>query len=434
MTSVRPSRKTTPPPTPSGGVLRRLLVRLVILVTLLMAWGVYMLWGTWPVLPDKTEARVLYEVPENTTARALVDDLHAREMIAFPRVLRVVLRVTGWETRIRAGYYYLAPKNSVMRIAQRLTFGEMATRAMTIPEGKASWEIFGILNNYFPLDSLVFDSLVNSREFAASLGVDAPSLEGYLYPDTYIVPWKLKEKDLLAMLVNRFHEVVAQMPLDDNAFIDQYGIHGLVTLASIVEKEAAVRREQRRIAGVFHNRLRKGWSLGADPTVRFAVRKMTSTLRRDDLAINSPYNTRRFRGLPPGPICSPGAAALRATLNPEKTSMMFFVAKDDGSREHFFTETYAEHNRYKAIAAENRSRARTLAASRDSLADAAVAATHAADTASVTGARQDKTSAGPELEAAPSAGGAMKIREPRIQESKPQTSARGRETGIREAP
>src|SRR5690606_37825777 len=148
------------------------------------------------------------------------------------------------------------------------------------PEGERRWGIFGFLNNYFLRDALVCDSLVSAREFAASLGVDAPGLEGYLYPDTYVVPWKLKEKDLLAMLVNRFHEVVATMPLEDNDFIEEYGIHGLVTLASIVEKEAAVRREQRRIAGVFHNRLRKGWSLGADPTVRFAVRKMTATLRR----------------------------------------------------------------------------------------------------------------------------------------------------------
>ncbi len=424
MTNVRPTGHTAPPKPARGGALRRFLFRVAVLAGLLGASAAYMLWGTWPVFTDKNEARILYEVPEHTTANALVRDLHERKLIAFPHALRIVLRVTGWETRIRAGYYYLAPQNSVMYIARRLTFGEMATRAMTIPEGKTSWEIFGILDNYFPLDSLVFDSLVNSPEFAASLGVEASSLEGYLYPDTYVVPWKLKEKDVLAMMVNRFHEVVAGMPLEDNAFIRKHGVHGLVTLASIVEKEAAVRREQRRIAGVFHNRLRKGWSLGADPTVRFAVRKMTATLRRDDLAINSPYNTRRFRGLPPGPICSPGEDALRATLNPEKTSMMFFVAKDDGSREHFFTETYAEHNRHKDIAAANRARQRTLAVVSDPV------ATEGTDTLAP-GARQDKTVAGPDLEAAPTPAGAGKLREPTLQESKP---ARGRDQRIVETP
>jgi len=349
--------------------LRSLIVKAVVVFALMGAAGAYVLWGKWPPVHDADAPRVLYEVPGDISAGALVEDLHRQKLIAWPWALRLVLRVTGWERQLRAGYYYLAPRNSVMEVAVKLTSGEMATRAMTIPEGKASWEIFGILDNYFPLDKAVFDSLVDSPEFAASLGVKSPSLEGYLYPDTYIVPWKLTEQDLLAMLVNRFHEVLGGMDLEDNAFVQKHGVHGLVTLASIVEKEAAVRREQRLIAGVFHNRLRLGWSLGADPTVRFAVRKMTATLRKDDLAINSPYNTRRFVGLPPGPICSPGEAALRATLNPEKTRMMFFVAKDDGSREHFFTQTYAEHNKYKDIAAENRARFKALAAQRaDSLA------------------------------------------------------------------
>src|SRR5690606_12715039 len=232
------------------------------------------------------------------------------------------------------------------------------------------------------------------------------------------------EKHALAMAANRFHELIADMPLEDNAVIRKHGVRGLVTLAPIVEKEAAARREQRRIAGVFHNRLRKGWSLGADPTVRFAVRKMTATLRRDDLAINSPYNTRRFRGLPPGPICSPGEDALRATLNPEKTTMMFFVAKDDGSREHFFTETYAEHNRYKDIAAGNRARQRTLAVA------GGAPATEGADTLAP-GARQDKTVAGPDLETAPTPAGASKLREPALQEGKP---VRGRDQRIVETP
>jgi UPF0755 protein len=425
MTMAKPSYKTS-----TWNIrLRSLFIRLFILVALIAAASGYLLYGKWPLSHDVDAPRVLYEVPEGVSARALIEDLHKQKLIAWPGVLRLVLRATGWETRIRAGYYYLSPHNSVMEIAQKLTSGEMATRAMTIPEGKASWEIFGILKKYFHVDSVVFDSLVNSSEFAASLGVSSPTLEGYLYPDTYIVPWKLNEQDLLAMLVKRFHEVVAEMDLEDNPFIEKYGIHGLVTLASIVEKEAAVRREQRRIAGVFHNRLRKGWSLGADPTVRFAVRKMTATLRKDDLAINSPYNTRRFTGLPPGPICSPGEAALKATLNPEKTSMMFFVAKDDGSREHFFTETYADHNKYKNIAAENRVRMRALAALRaDSI---VMAASSPKDTST---AEPDKTAATAEGTTPAVAVTPAKPRlDTKIQENK-SSDPRGRETKISETP
>lgn len=403
---MTPSRASRP------SRLRIRLIRSALLLALLAAWALFLLYGRWPS-PAPSGTRVLYEVPEKISAGALVKDLHEKELIAFPRVMKLVFRVTGWETRIRAGYYYLPRRNSVMHIARKLTFGEMATRAMTIPEGRTSWEIYGILKRYFPLDSLRFDSLVNSPEFARSLGVDANSLEGYLYPDTYVVPWKMQEQDVLRLMVSRFQEVLSGMDLEGSAFVERHGVHGLVTLASIVEKEAAVRREQKLIAGVFHNRLQKGWSLGADPTVRYAVRKMTAPLRKDDLGSDSPYNTRRFRGLPPGPIANPGASALRATLNPEKTRMMFFVAKDDGSREHFFSETYAEHNNFRDVAAQNRARLRAEAIRRaDSTAQAALAA---AEEEAALIAAADKTEGVQEGEAA-SAGGKPARRETRLEE------------------
>ncbi len=389
----------------------RYLLRYLWIPVLPVALVAFVLWGRLPTPRDEAGIRILYEVPEGVTATTLARDLSERKLIAFPRAFKVLLRATGWQTRLRAGYYYLPPRNSVMEVARKLTSGEMATRAMTIPEGKASWEIFGILKRYFPLDSAVFDSLVGSPEFARSLGIEADGLEGYLYPDTYVVPWKLKEADVLRLLVSRFRQVAADLPLEDSEFVKRHGLHGLVTLASIVEKEAAVKREQRVIAGVFHNRLQKGWSLGADPTVRFAVRKMTSPLRKADLATNSPYNTRRFAGLPPGPICSPGESALRAALDPASTRMMFFVAKDDGSREHYFTRTYAEHNAYRDSAAANRERLRLLAEAR---ADSA---------ARVEVAVADKT----EPATAPPAPGTAK-RDPQLKETK------GRETGISATP
>lgn len=336
-----------------------------ILLLLPALFVAYTLWGRPISLLDTANTpRVLYEVPEDIAASALVRDLHERKLIAFPNALKAVLRVTGWETRIRSGFYYLRPSNSVMDIARKLTSGEMATRTVTITEGKTVWETYSALKPYFPLDSLVFDSLANSPEFARSMGIDAPGLEGYLYPDTYVVPWRLGEDDILRIMAGRFQKVLAGLPVEENAFVGKHGIHGLVTLASIVEKEAAVRREQSLIAGVFHNRLREGWSLGADPTIRYALRKLSGPLRSSELNVNSPYNTRRFRGLPPGPVCSPSESTLKATLEPKETPMMFFVAKNDGSREHYFSETYAQHNRYRRRAAENRANARRQLAQR----------------------------------------------------------------------
>jgi UPF0755 protein len=266
--------------------------------------------------------------------------------------------VTGRDRKIRAGYYYLPPSNSVLEITHKLTVGKMATKSVTIPEGRALWEVYSELRlRDFPLDSLVFDSLATSETFAVELGLNSPTLEGYHFPDTYILPWRVTERDVLRAMVERFHQVIGDIA-DTSEVIRNYGLHGWVTLASIVEKEAAVRAEQAQIAGVFYNRLRLGWSLGADPTVRYALRKMTGPLYYRDLDVNSPYNTRKFTGLPPTPICSPGRKALKASAYPDKTEMMFFVARDDGSRRHFFSQTNAEHSSLKNQAFENRRRGR----------------------------------------------------------------------------
>lgn len=311
---------------------------------------------------DPGTGSVLYQVPQNAGLKTISQDLEAKGLIANALAFKYFLVLTRQEKKIRAGYFYVKPSNSILEMVWKLTNGKMATQTVTIPEGKASWEIYSILMSKFPLDSLRFDSLLHSAEFAKSCHVDAPSLEGYLFPDTYVLPWKVTERDVIKVMVGRFREVTRDFSLDSPMY-RQYGQRGWLTLASIVEKEAAVPAEQELIAGVFYNRLKLGWSLGADPTVRFAVRKPTGPLLVSDLDTDSPYNTRKFTGLPPGPICSPGRGALRAALNPIQTDKMFFVAKDDGSREHFFSVDNPEHLRYKAVAAANRLK-RTVGKSR----------------------------------------------------------------------
>lgn len=302
---------------------------------------------------DPVSGDVLFEVPPKVSLASLSRDLEAKGLITNASMFRIYLRVTGQDKKIRAGYFYVRRSNSILEMAGKLTSGKMATQTVTIPEGKASWEIFSILKARFPMDSLVFDSLLHSREFILSCGLDAPSLEGYLFPSTYVLPWKVKERDVLKIMVSHFLDVEKSFDLNTPMYA-KYGRHGWVTLASIVEEEAAVASEQDLIAGVFYNRLVQGWSLGADPTVRFAVRKPTGPLYVSDLNSNSPYNTRKFPGLPPGPICSPGRGALRSSLNPMATDKMYFVAKDDGTREHFFSVDNSAHVRYKDVAATNR--------------------------------------------------------------------------------
>ncbi len=305
-------------------------------------------------LPGSNE-KILYEIPKNATLSSLARDLHDKGLIAFPEVFKVYFRLTGREKRIRAGFYYLPPRNSVVGMGSELNVENMATHTVTIPEGKTSWEIYGIFKRYFSLDSVTFDSLAHDSDFALSLGIHAHGVEGYLFPDTYILPWRITEQDIQRAMVKRFQEVAAKLP-QNSEILRLYGEHGWVTLASIVEKEAAVSSEKSLIAGVFYNRLRLGWSLGADPTTRFALKKLTGPLSALDLDVNSPYNTRLYSGLPPGPVCNPGREALLAALEPRKTAMMFFVAKDDGSREHYFSASNLEHNAFKAMAAANRQR------------------------------------------------------------------------------
>jgi UPF0755 protein len=302
---------------------------------------------------DPVTGDVLYEVPPKVSLASLAQDLQAKGLIHNAAVFRWLLRLSRNDRKIRAGYFYVRPSNSALNMMEKLTSGKMATQIVTIPEGKTSWETYTILKARFPLDSLRFDSLVHSPEFASACHVQAPSLEGYLFPDTYVLPWKVTERDVLKVMTRRFLEVISEFDLSSPMY-RKYGQLGWLTLASIVEKEAAVPSEQDPIAGVFYNRLTQGWSLGADPTVRFAVRKPTGPLFVSDLNSNSPYNTRKFTGLPPGPICNPGRGALRAALNPMRTDKMFFVAKDDGSREHFFSGANNDHLRYKDIAAANR--------------------------------------------------------------------------------
>jgi UPF0755 protein len=160
------------------------------------------------------------------------------------------------------------------------------------------------------------------------------------------LPEKYTAAVVIRRMVARFNEVFATVEWDP-AIKEKYTPHQIMTVASIVEKEATLASERGRIAGVFHNRLRKGWPLGADPTVRYIFRRFDGPLYVSQLNSDSPYNTRKFAGLPPGPICSPGLGAIKASAKPDSTEDMFFVALWDGSGAHYFSKTNAEHDKMK---------------------------------------------------------------------------------------
>jgi len=177
--------------------------------------------------------------------------------------------------------------------------------------------------------------------------IPSESLEGYLFPDTYNFFPDASAESMAEVMLNRFESVVGPFWDRSGAADAKRSLHEILTLASIVEKEAKKPEERPIIASVFYNRLKIGMALAADPTVKYALERPSKKVYLDQLAVRSPYNTYKVRGLPPGPICNPGLDSIKAAVYPAKTNYLFFVAKKDGS--HTFSRTWQEHQRARSL-------------------------------------------------------------------------------------
>lgn len=284
------------------------------------------------------------------------DSLQQKRVIRSSRAMLVWLKLTKKDRKLQAGKITFHCGDGVLRAAENMSHAVAIEKTMKIIEGLTVEQTAGRIQAQLGIDSVQVVALANDTVFLRKLGVNARSLEGYLFPETYLFPEDVKAEDVLRKMVELFTSNYAKVQFDP-AVSSKYSVNEIITLASIVEKEATLPVERPRIAAVFHNRLRKGYPLGADPTVRYIFRKFNGPLRVSELNSDSPYNTRRFSGLPPGPICSPGFGAIQAAAAPLQTDELYFVAKWDGSGEHDFSRTNAEHDRKKmAIRLENQRR------------------------------------------------------------------------------
>jgi UPF0755 protein len=274
---------------------------------------------------------------------------------------QVLARLMGLDRHIKAGQYEFVLGTTVPGLLRALAQGMSGLNLVTIPEGLTLLETGTLLSRHLGVPVAEFDSLGHDRAFCDSVGVDAPSLEGYLGPDTYEFLPGTPPEVALRTLVARQKEVLRRASAGRDSLPLGLSLHQLLILASIVECEAQRPSERPRIAQVYLNRLGAGIRLQADPTVAYALRLVPrSRLYLRDLRHESPYNTYLHEGLPPGPICSPGPASIAAAMDPAREERaLFFVARGDGS--HLFSRTYGEH-------LENIQRARVLRA------DAAAAA------------------------------------------------------------
>ena len=297
---------------------------------------------------------VLLEVPKGSSPAKIFQILKQNGIWSDDLAFRLTMKRLN--PSLKAGWFEIPAGLTLPQVLDIIASGKVAVRRVTIPEGRASWEIPDYLKKAYPnLDENRWNKLVQDPKFARSLGVEANSLEGYLLPDTYPFPIDADEETILKHMVAANLKVRDEMEKRPGSMWKTLGNwHKVLTLASVVEEETGIPEERPLIAGVFHNRLRIGMPLGADPTVRFIFKNLTGPIYKSQLNSNSPYNTRKFKGLMPGPISNPGRKAIEATLHPATTKALYFVAKDDGSMTHFFSNTLADHNKYKDVAAKNR--------------------------------------------------------------------------------
>lgn len=348
--------------------LRRLLlgslVALLVVAAALGALG----WWAWetlhrPVEPPGGEARVAVE--PGLGATAILERLEETGVIRDALLARLYLEYYLDRPALQAGEFAFTGPLTTPEALDRLIRGEVVTYPVTVIEGQTLEETAAVLALEGLGDRSRLLALMGDPAPIADLDPEAEDLEGYLFPDTYHFPRATPEEEIVETLVETFRrrfreevrpllearerqmEIAAGKSTDPGKEAPELPtVREVVTLASVVEKEARLDQERPVIAGVYQNRLERGIALYADPTVIYALKRLgrwDGNLRRDDLQIDSPYNTYRYPGLPPGPIASPGLASLQAAAAPADVPYLYFVSRNDGS--HVFATTLREHNR-----------------------------------------------------------------------------------------
>ncbi len=295
------------------------------------------------VPPTKEKNWKEIQVTEGMSFKAISATLQKEGIIRYRGYFELIGRMQGISRRVRVGFYGLSTNMSLWEVLEALRKGKIIEYEVVIPEGYNLYQIGWTLSGT-PLisDPQQFIRLVKNKEYVRSLGVEADTLEGYLFPDTYYLPKGIKLDDIPRRMVLRYKAV-----FDDSyrtraaelGFTEQQ----ILTLASIVEKEAKVPAERKLISAVYHNRLKKGMRLQADPTCVYGTKAWITQVTKQDLKRVSPYNTYLHKGLPPGPIANPGQGAILAALYPEPVEYLFFVAQGDGS--HYFSMDYGTHEK-----------------------------------------------------------------------------------------
>ena len=294
------------------------------LIALLLAW-----WLTFP------RATVTVKVPSGATGREVAHLLKQAGLISSERLFLAAAKLMGKSKRFKEGIYDISPRTGILRLVKIIAEGKSRLYRVTVPEGLTSSQIAELIFSSGTVNSGRFEALVEERK-----------LEGFLFPDTYFFDPGISPDKIIDMMFSEFNRNYTD-ELKKRARELKLTDRQVVTLASIIEREAKLPAERPRISAVFHNRLKKRWYLESCATVLYALGEHKEVLLNKDLKVDSPYNTYRHIGLPPGPICNPGIESIKAALYPAATNEMYFVVSSSGA--HVFSCQLEDHLKNKRV-------------------------------------------------------------------------------------
>lgn len=332
---------------------------LAVLLTALIIIAGVLISGSRPVSNDKRPMRVV--IVQGASARDAVAVLKKKRLIRSSFVFLLALRISGSSEKLKPGVYEVSPSMGASEIINHIVNGDTLESWVTIPEGKTLREIADTLKTKQLADDDAFLQMTTSQgsDFPSYSFIDGENLEGYLFPDTYLIARGTDTDSIISKMLDAFdskvvtpnrmeieHVIKVRFGLGEDQFPE--GLHKILTMASLVEREAKTQKDRPLIAAVIWNRLKKNMRLEIDASASYVLGESRENKKRllyKDLDNDSPYNTYRHSGLPPAPICNPGLASIKAVLEPASVDYLYYVAKTDGS--HVFSRTLEEHDAAK---------------------------------------------------------------------------------------
>lgn len=321
--------------------MRKRLEKIILVLAVAAILAATHLYITFYTPPSNTPESRTVTIERGLSFRMIAEKLESAGVVRDADSFSFAGRVLGAYKKVKAGEYEFTTSMTPMEVLEYIVKGKVKRYLVTVPEGYNISEIAAALEGAGLIQRQVFIARAVDPGLAKSLGLSGPTLEGYLFPDTYAFNKGMSADEMISRMVERFRQVFSEFEND----LERSGMSmgKAVTLASIIEKETGAPAERELISAVFHNRLKKGIRLQSDPTVIYGLPVFDGNIKKQHLSMKSPYNTYVNFGLPPGPIANPGRDSIAAALRPAKADYLYFVSRNDGT--HQFSRSLKEHNR-----------------------------------------------------------------------------------------